>query len=485
MRRLIGRSVTIVLGTCLAASAVALPPALAAPADSESGQTAGWAKLWHRSFKPRMGAHTTFEGVQRVGDRFAIVGGDDRGAVVWWSDDGLEWKRTPSTDATDHGVGVSIAGGPDGYVMAGYQRSPTPRGRIWRSADGREWLPADTTLPRDADTSVVAALPDGTFVAYGYSPRHDGCWMGSSADGGATWDLRWRGEWEPVYTEGCIGSLAQDADGLLAIIGGGISESADGVTWRELVPAKEIRAARPKGTRRWIDVGLVPLADGRVILGGKGVRTLVWSREGGLERIDGPVDWSGLRITGMLRTTGMATGPERAVAVKRVMPAPLVSPPADVHTMPWKTHGPVCRPFQPKLEHLATMLPSERLTCHARRELTFEAWIPPMEYGGICEFGAPHSWMICEDYWLATGPGPSPGLVQYALAPDAKVDKGAQRWGKHVRVTGHFDDPAAVGCPEPGWDGRLPAGWRPMTRSDFVEECRQRFVVTKMRTIKD
>ena len=133
------------------------------------------------------------------------------------------------------------------------------------------------------------------------------------------------------------------------------------------------------------------------------------------------------------------------------------------------------------------MRPGERLSCYGGRELTFEAWIPHSEYGGTCPFGSPYDWMLCWNYWLATGPGQSPGYLNYGLHPDARLDKGLDpaSWGAHVRVTGHFDDPAAAQCPEPGWDGPPLEGWDSQTRADFVDDCRKQFIVTRMRRIKD
>ena len=63
------------------------------------------------------------------------------------------------------------------------------------------------------------------------------------------------------------------------------------------------------------------------------------------------------------------------------------------------------------------------------------------EYGGICVFGAPHSWMICDEFYLSTGPGVGRGFLGFALAPGAEH---VGSWGDRVRVTGHFDDPAAA-----------------------------------------
>ena len=65
-------------------------------------------------------------------------------------------------------------------------------------------------------------------------------------------------------------------------------------------------------------------------------------------------------------------------------------------------------------------------------------------------------WMVREDWHVATGPGPGRDFLNFGLAPGARYVGEA---GDRVRVTGHFDDPAAASCPEPGWNGKVPNGW--------------------------
>jgi hypothetical protein len=482
MQHLAWRALATVLGTCIAGVAAAplLLPRVTAAADD----VLAWQKLWQPAFKPALGARIEMDDVQRVGERFAIVGADERGAVVWWSDDGIEWTRSPSAPATDHGVATSIVAGPDGYVLGGRQWTPRPRGRIWYSADGQHWQPSITKLPPNSSVSSVAALADGTFVIYGDGGRRDsGCWMGTSVDSGRTWDFRWEDDWDPGVPGGggCVTSVVRDGDVLLGRLNlRTIGESADGITWHELVSAEAVGQARPKGDKRYVDLGLVPLDDGRYLLGSRGKRALVWSREGRLERIDGPADMTGRRYS------SVAVGPTRAVAVRQESAVPWVSPPSNAHTQRWARREPVCRPQAPRMADLAAMSAQQRLACYGGRELTFEAWIPFSEYGGSCGFGAPEMWMICEDYLLASGPGWTPGYLHYGRAPDARMRKGLEAaWGAHVLVTGHFDDPAATLCPEPGWTGKMPQGWSATTKVEFVAECRHRFIVTAMRRIGD
>ena len=202
----------------------------------------------------------------------------------------------------------------------------------------------------------------------------------------------------------------------------------------------------------------------------------MWSRDDGLELVEDLVDWTDLK------RKEMAIGPERAIAVHSGITAPLVSPPADVYAQRWKRREPVCRPRKPKIRDIVAMRPVERLECHGGRELTFSAWIPYYEYGGTCPFGAPYMWMVCDDYHVATGPGPGRDFLDFGLAPGARYVGDA---GGRVRVTGHFDDPAAAQCPEPGWNGKVPDGWGRQTRARFVNECRKRFIVTEMRPIRE
>jgi hypothetical protein len=432
---------------------------------------AAWQKLWHPAFRPTLGTRNQIESVRWLGDRFAIVGGDGQGAVVWWSDDGLEWARTRPAQATRYGAATSIAGDERGYVMIGYQRSPRDRARIWYSDDGQTWREPADELKRMAQTHAVVQRGDGAFVVYGSGSR-GGCWMAISTDGGATWDSRMPGEWDRGAGSGCPGSVEQDGEGFVALVDDGIGVSEDGTGWEQVVSEQEIRAALADAPGRIYRPGLVPLGEGRFLVGGYETTSLVWGRDDGLELVEDRFDWTDLK------RREMAIGPERAIAVHSGITAPLVSPPADVYTERWKRREPACRPNKPKVRDIVAMRPVERLECYGGRELTFSAWIPYYEYGGTCPFGAPYDWMVCWDYHVATGPGPGRDFLNFGLAPGARYVGDA---GDRVRVTGHFDDPAAAGCPEPGWNGKVPNGWGRQTRAGFVNECRKRFIVTDMR----
>lgn len=471
MRQLVGRWVAVGLGACVALAGMAAQSEDPLPV-SPAGATA-WQKLWHPAFRPTLGSRNQIEGVRWLGDRFAIVGGDVQGAVVWWSDDGLEWTRTRPSEATRYGAATSIAGDSSGYVMIGYQWSPRHRARIWHSGDGQTWREPADGLERMAQTHAVVQRGDGSFVVYG-SGIGGGCWMAVSTDGGATWASQLPGQWDRGAGGGCSGLVERDEEGLVALVDDGIGVSEDGTGWEQVVSEQEIRTALADAPGPIYRAGLVPLGERRFLVGGYETTSLLWSRDDGLELVGDLVDWTDLK------RREMAIGPERAVAVHGGITAPLVSPPADVHTERWKPREPVCRPSRPKIRDMVAMRPAERLECFGRRELTFSAWVPYYEYGGTCPFGAPYDWMVCWDFHVATGPGPGRDFLDFGLAPGVRY---AGEAGGRARVTGHFDDPAAAGCPEPGWNGKVPNGWSPMTRAGFVSECRKRFIVTGMRRV--
>ena len=307
MHRLLGRWVAVGLGTCVALAGIAAHNEDPVPVSPDG--PAAWQKLWHPAFRPTLGSRAQIEGVRWLGDRFAVVGGDGQGAVVWWSDDGLEWTRTRPGQATRRGAGTSIAGDESGYVMIGYQWSPRQRARIWYSDDGRVWREPADELERMAQTHAVVQRGDGSFVVYGSGSR-GGCWMAVSTDGGATWDSRLPGEWDHGAGSGCPGPVERDDVGLVALVDDGIGVSKDGTGWEQVVSEQEMRAALADAPGRIYRPGLVPLGEGRFLVGGSETTSLLWSRDGGLELVEDRFDWTDLK------RRQVAIGPERAIAVQ-------------------------------------------------------------------------------------------------------------------------------------------------------------------------
>ena len=324
MRSVVRDELTRTLGYGVAALLISALTGGSAASASDDQVGRDWRRLWHPAFEPALGARVEMHGLRWLGDRFAITGGDDHGAVVWWSQDGIEWTRSPQSESTKRGRGTSIDGEPGSYVMIGGQGPDD--GRLWLSDDGARWEPADFDPP--SAMSSVVRLENGTFALYGdYSGTDEaderGCWMATSDDEGVSWQVRWGGDWDPGVEGACVYGAFRGTHGLVGIIERGISVSQDGLTWEEVVPWKSIRKLAKETPDKVRMVGLMPYDGTTFILGGSGTTTLAWSREDGLALTEGILDWR-------KPFDAMVAPPaQRAVAIRGR--APMVSPPTDAY----------------------------------------------------------------------------------------------------------------------------------------------------------
>ena len=190
-----------------------------------------------------------------------------------------------------------------------------------------------------------------------------------------------------------------------------------------------------------------------------------------------------------------------------VSQAPTPSPVAS--TLPTSTPDAAPSPLigclgpDPELAAILAVDVGQRLACFGRSSLTFQAtavattadcvpvqvepawlWCPPTAFlasPGTADFGI-RSGLVAradrsgptDDMRLAFA-GNVPTL-DVSMAPTTGVDRAAFVPGAIVRVTGHFDDPAAAGC-------RLVAaqpGWQLPTPERVVRTCREAFVVTAL-----
>lgn len=432
--------------------------------------------LWHPAFQPTRGSVGT-TGVARIGDAFVVIGYDDQGAVVWWSDDALEWQRSPASPEMEGAMAVAIAGTPGELVMTGVLHA-TLEPVIWRSRDGFAWERIRIDLPSGngfgAASSDVIRRDDGVFLAYG-GDLGDGAWVLLSRDGGRTWERQPSSAW--------ASDVHSDDEGYVGTGPAGIKVSPDGLAWGVASEARDIERLREEAWgEAWpadaISVGLEPLGEGRFVLGGRGHDTLVWSRADGLEMRDGLIDWTS-EVAGK---RAWAIGPDRAVLVRYDRRVPYITPPAGGYESAPPTRPPRCRPRHPELADIAPMRPAERVRCFGGRTLRFEAWVPFAELGGVCFIGDPYSWLVCGEYFpIVAGPGPGSSGMDIAIAPSLPYREfdAVYHWGAHLRVRGHFDDPAARDCPgQPNGRGTID---RP--RREYVRECRQSFVVTSIRRL--
>jgi hypothetical protein len=139
-----------------------------------------------------------------------------------------------------------------------------------------------------------------------------------------------------------------------------------------------------------------------------------------------------------------------------------------------KVVEPTC-PARPRLEDLLYLLPAERVLCYGDEPLTLEPTMAqradPTTVGGVT--GTP-PWLAADPSLRLFGEGGPDGVdgpLSVALAPSLGRDLPIGPW---LRVTGHFDDPAAATC-----ERVFPEGWGAPEPPDIQHRrCSQVFVIT-------
>ncbi len=130
-----------------------------------------------------------------------------------------------------------------------------------------------------------------------------------------------------------------------------------------------------------------------------------------------------------------------------------------------------CPSAEPDAAQLAGMTPWARLTCHANDELVLEGrWIAGS--GGIVPWTGEPAWLVMPSFDRALAPADGGQPFPFVTAPDIPVDP-EQFGAAEVRITGHFDDPAANVCVIQAGE---PLADQPA--ESVRTYCRERFVVT-------
>ncbi len=145
------------------------------------------------------------------------------------------------------------------------------------------------------------------------------------------------------------------------------------------------------------------------------------------------------------------------------LPAGCINPPTDITTLiDLQSTGPLDPAGDP-------------VACYSNAPLTFEAtW-----YGGgvaDCPSAPEPAWLACSSFSLqAAGDSRKVGAPQLFVAVEPSVSFSPSEPYAQVRVTGHYDDPAAQTCRETALGGDAttlaPA-------AETIESCRRTFVVT-------
>ena len=183
----------------------------------------------------------------------------------------------------------------------------------------------------------------------------------------------------------------------------------------------------------------------------------------------------GLQFASVFRNVGPAPSPSEVTTPSEsaapsptataTFPVGCINPPTDITTLiDLQSTGPLDPAGDP-------------VACYGNAPLSFDAtW-----YGGgvaDCPPAPEPAWLACSSFSLqAAGDTRKVGAPQLFVAVDPSVIVSFSESYAQVRVTGHYDDPAAQTCRETqlGGDAQTLA-----PAAETIERCRRTFVVTQV-----
>jgi hypothetical protein len=236
--------------------------------DRAGGSAVGSAEVWDPTAEPPTPwPSTELRGAQDItaGDgRFVVVGSGGKRepfAKVWTSTDGLEWRRAPSTPDLEGASMYQVIGTDDGFVAMGTDA----RGRVaaWHSPDGLTWERGSVKRPAkkglEAGIRSVVDGPGGLLAL--------GVFVGQDYGGHRMWRSTDGRSWVPVR----IPDL-EFVDVLVAIPGGywllghddfgsenAFWRSSDGSTWERLEGAPWLRDAAVSDDGTVVGIGIADI----------------------------------------------------------------------------------------------------------------------------------------------------------------------------------------------------------------------------------
>lgn len=416
---------------------------------------------------------------------------------LWQSADGIAWRALGSLRdlrALDP-YGFQLVGSPLGYVLApphsSFFDAPSAE-RVWYSADGEVWSERETP---GAPGDIVAA----GIGFYSFQPEQPGQPGRSGPDRPAAfspdgWD------WTPVDTSPLTGTplgvagavdrlvaLTRRPDGVQSWIA---TRDGDALTWR----------VDPAGASAFADAVVLSIQDGTapIAMGyQRGTeKPLWWSNDlAGWHRHRLPASFGSWPMVGAATGTSyvIAGANESLLGSTPLMwsgsgttelrpeSRPVVPPVPDLTRSD-------CAGYSRDLLELMTGRQQVQVHCFGPAPVTLTAFaLRCPDCVGEPEPGGPTEspdWLLQPDpdRYLHMSPVAIDdiGWFDGILAPglDARTE-----WDEHwVRVTGHFDDPAAASCRivvEPGMDGSYGS------REQIVNTCRTQFVVTSVTLLPD
>ena len=175
--------------------------------------------------------------VVETDDGFVAIGGypTQDAAGAWTSPDGEIWTRAAPTESFQHAFVWAVAAGGPGLVAVGWRRSDDPTGfdpAFWTSIDGSQWTPAAT--PEGAAGAQVRDVvgSEGAMVAVGDLLMGGQALAWVSADG-TTWETITAPD---SFGEASLADVVSTSRGFVALGGrnvddGGIWTSGEGRDW--------------------------------------------------------------------------------------------------------------------------------------------------------------------------------------------------------------------------------------------------------------
>lgn len=199
----------------------------------------------------------TYQPISGYGPAAYVLGFATDGTYVWRTGDGTAWERIPLPGAVPNDPYLSIAAGPRGVVVAGFDRESatwTESGqvftgyRVWRSTDGRGFEPAGH-VPADGVSESAGTRLKATRQGFLLTNNASSGEVFESDDG-----VRWSAA-GPGLPETIIDAVGRSADTTVAL-----------TTWFDSDPAGEEpglsayfhRSGEPRWTAGTIDLGTLP-----------------------------------------------------------------------------------------------------------------------------------------------------------------------------------------------------------------------------------
>lgn len=156
--------------------------------------------------------------------------------------------------------------------------------------------------------------------------------------------------------------------------------------------------------------------------------------------------------------------------------------PSPTITEPSPSTTPAADCVNPPLDITSLINVADPVACYGNAPLTFDAtWLG----GGVadCPAAPEPAWLACSAFSLQpVGDTRKVGAPQLSVAVDPSVSVSLSEPFAQVRVTGHFDDPAAQTCRET----QLGGGAQSLApAAETIERCRSTFVVTEVTEVSD